>query len=37
MKHIDTAKQIWSLKIEQHDKQKNNRKIAKNQVNFFEA
>ena len=22
MKHIDTAKQIWSLKIEQHDKQK---------------
>ena len=36
MKHFDTAKQIWSLKIEQHDKQ-NNRKIAKNQVNFFEA
>ena len=22
MKHIDTAEQIWSLKIEQHDKQK---------------
>ena len=22
MKHFDTAKQIWSLKIEQHDKQK---------------
>ena len=22
MKHIDTVKQIWSLKIEQHDKQK---------------
>ena len=22
MKHFDTAKQIWSLKIEQYDKQK---------------